>query len=90
MKGPVYFETNFMAVTAKGAKKVVGNGALVVNLKEDPDLAKFRASATDKARMIVVVGNKGALQNSFAAAGKVYAAGYKKTAVFHGDVTEIQ
>lgn len=90
VKGPVFFEKSYFEVTAKGAKKGVGNGAIAVNLKDDPDLSKFLAANTAKDQLVVLVGDKANARNNYAAAAKVYGAGYKKTAVFNGDVTEIQ
>jgi hypothetical protein len=90
VNGPVFFEKSYFEVTAKGAKKSVGNGAIAVNLKDDPDLSKFLAANTAKDQLVVLVGDKANARNNYAAAAKVYGAGYKKTAVFNGDVTEIQ
>jgi rhodanese-related sulfurtransferase len=88
--GPVFFEKYYFEVTAKGAKKSVGNGAIAVNLKEDPDLNKFLAANVEKDKLVLLVGEKANAGSNYAAAAKVYGAGYKKTAVFNGDVTEIQ
>jgi rhodanese-related sulfurtransferase len=90
VKGPVYFEKNYFEVTVKGAKKGVGNGAIVVNLKDDPDLSKFLATNAQKDKLIVVAGAKASALANYAAAAKVYGAGYMKTAVFNGDIAEIQ
>jgi rhodanese-related sulfurtransferase len=90
VKGPVFIDTQYFEVTAKGAKKGVGNGATVVNLKADPDMGKFFASNAAKDRLVVVVGDKASAATNYAAAAKVHAAGYKQTAVFHGDMSEIQ
>lgn len=90
VKGPVYFEKNYFEVTAKGAKKGVGNGALVVDLKQDPALSTFLASATPKDRLVVLVGPKADSAANYAAAAKVHGAGYVKTAVFNGEMAEFQ
>jgi rhodanese-related sulfurtransferase len=90
VKGPVFFEKSYFEVTAKGAKKGVGNGAVAVNLKDDPDLSKFLAANTAKDQLVVLVGDKANARSNYAAAAKVYGAGYKKTAVFNGDLGEIQ
>lgn len=90
VKGPVYFEKSYFEVTAKGAKKGVGNGAVVVSLKEDPELSRFLASSIDKDKLVIVAGDKANARTNYAAAARVYGSGYRKTAVFNGDVTEIQ
>jgi rhodanese-related sulfurtransferase len=90
VKGPVYFEKNYFEVTAKGAKKAVGNGALVVDLKHDASLGTFMAANTPKDKLVVLVGDKASSAANYAAAAKVHGAGYVKTAVFNGDITEIQ
>jgi rhodanese-related sulfurtransferase len=90
VKGPVFFEKYYFEVTAKGAKKSVGNGAIAVNLKEDPDLSKFLAANTEMDKAVLLIGERANAQNNYAAAARAYGAGYKKTAVFNGDVTEMQ
>ena len=90
VKGPVYFEKSYFEMTAKGAKKAAGNGALVVDLKQDPALSAFLASNAPKDKLVVLVGQKASSAANYAAAAKVYGAGYVKAAVFNGDVTEIQ
>ncbi|MDP1647306.1 MAG: hypothetical protein Q8M01_03770 [Rubrivivax sp.] len=90
VKGPVFFEKNYFEVTAKGARKSVGNGALVVSLKEDPDLSRFLASSIEKNKAVIVVGEKANAKANYAAAAKAYNTGYKKTAIFNGDIAEIQ
>lgn len=90
VKGPVYFEKSFFEVTAKGAKKAAGNGALVVDLKQGAGLDAFLATQAPKDRLVVLVGDKANSAANYAAAAKVYGAGYLKTAVFHGDIADIQ
>jgi rhodanese-related sulfurtransferase len=90
VKGPVYFEKSYFEVTAKGAKKTLGNGAIAINVKEDPEVSKFLAANVAKDKPVVVIGDKASAKTNYAAAAKVYGAGYKKTAVFNGDVAELQ
>jgi len=90
VKGPVYFEKSYFELTAKGAKKSLGNGAVVVSLKDDPDLSRFLAANVDKTKPVLVVGDKANAGTNYAAAAKVYATGYRKTGVFNGDVAEFQ
>ena len=90
VKGPGFFEKSYFEVTAKGAKKAAGNGALVVDLKQDPGLTMFRASNAPKDKLVVLVGQKASSAANYAAAAKIYGAGYVKAAVFNGEVTEIQ
>jgi hypothetical protein len=89
VKGPVFFEKYFSEVTAKGAKKHVANGAVVVNLVDDADLSKFFASNTDKGNLIVIVGAAENAKANYRLADKVYKAGYKNTAVFNGNIKDI-
>ena len=56
VKGPVFFERYFSEVTAKGAKKHISNGAVVVNLADDADLSKFFAANIEKDKVVVMVG----------------------------------
>lgn len=90
VKGPVFFEKSYFEMTAKGAKKAAGNGALVVDLKQDPGLTTFLASNAPKDKLVVLVGQKASSAANYAAAAKVHGAGYAKAAVFNGEVTEIQ
>jgi rhodanese-related sulfurtransferase len=84
VKGPIFFEKYFSEVTAKGAKKHISNGAVVVSLAEDADLSKFFSTNTGKDTLIVVVGPADNTRTNYALAEKVYSAGYKKTAVLNG------
>ena len=90
VKGPVFFEKHYFEVTAKGAKKSVGNGAVVINLNEDPDLVKFMAASVAKDKPVIVAGDKANAAINYAAATKVRGAGYGKTAVYNGDFAEMQ
>jgi hypothetical protein len=90
VKGPVFFEKYYSEVTAKGAKKHVSNGAVVVNLTEDADLSKFFAANTDKGKIVVLVGSAENAKFNYRLADKVYKAGYKKTAVFNGNIQDIK
>jgi hypothetical protein len=90
VKGPVFFEKYYSEVTAKGAKKHVSNGAVVVNLIDDADLSKFFASNTDKGKLIVLVGVAENAKTNYRQADKVYKAGYKSTALFNGNIQDIK
>lgn len=89
VKGPVFFEKYFSEVTAKGAKKHVSNGAVVVNLTDDADLSKFFAANTAKDKVIVLAGSADNAKANYGLADKVYKAGYKNTAVFNGNIKDI-
>lgn len=90
VKGPVFFEKYFSEVTAKGAKKHISNGAMVVNLADDADLSKFFAASAAKDKVIVLAGSADKAKANYGLADKVYKAGYKSTAVFNGDIKDIQ
>jgi|GEM_PF-3003222 len=90
VKGPVFFEKYFSEVTAKGAKKHVSTGAIVVNLIDDADLSKFFAANTEKGKVVVLVGSAENAKNNYRLADKVYKAGYKKTALLNGNIQDIQ
>jgi rhodanese-related sulfurtransferase len=90
VKGPVFFERYFSEVTAKGAKKHVSNGAVVVNLADDADLSKFFAANTGKDKIVVLAGSADNAKTNYGLADKVYKAGYKSTAVFNGNIKDIQ
>jgi rhodanese-related sulfurtransferase len=90
VKGPVYFEKSYFEVTAKGAKKAAGNGARVVDLGQDPELGTFLAASAPKDQLVILVGPPASRAANYAAAAKVYGAGYRKTAVFNGAVADIQ
>jgi rhodanese-related sulfurtransferase len=90
VKGPLFFEKYYSEVTAKGAKKHVSNGAVVVNLADDADLSKFLAANTEKEKMIVLIGPADTARINYGLADKVYKAGYKKTALFNGNSKDIQ
>jgi hypothetical protein len=90
VKGPVFFERYFSEVTAKGAKKHISNGAVVVNLADDADLSKFFAANIEKDKVIVMVGPADMAKVNYALAEKVYKTGYKKTAVLNGQINDIK
>ena len=90
VKAPVFFDKYFSEVTAKGAKKLIRNGAVVVNLADDADLSKFFAANTAKDKVIVIVGSADNVKNNYRLADKVYKAGYKNTAVLNGNIKDIQ
>ncbi|MDO9068604.1 MAG: hypothetical protein Q7W05_09120, partial [Deltaproteobacteria bacterium] len=89
VKGPVFFEKYFSEVTAKGAKKHISNGAVVVNLANDPDLSKFFAANTEKDKVVVLVGSADNAKTNYRLADKVYKAGYNSTAVLNGNIKDI-
>jgi hypothetical protein len=90
VKGPVFFEKYFSEVTAKGAKKHISNGAVVVNLADDADLSRFFAANTAKDKVIILAGAADRAKANYGLADKVYKAGYKSTALFNGDFKDIQ
>ncbi len=90
VKGPLFFEKYFSQVTAKGAKKHVANGAILVDLAADADLSKFFSSKTGKDNVIVLVGSPDKTRTNYALAEKVYNAGYKNTAVLNGRIEDIK
>jgi hypothetical protein len=90
VKGPVFFEKYFSEVTAKGAKKHISNGAVLVSLTEDADLSKFFSANTAKDKIIVLVGSADNAKTNYGLADKVYKAGYKKTALFNGNIQDIK
>jgi len=90
VKGPVFFEKYFSEVTAAGARKHISNGALVVNLAEDADLSKFFAANIGKDKLVILAGTADNATANYRLADKVYKAGYKKTAVFNGNIKDIQ
>jgi len=90
VKGPIFFEKYFSEVTAKGAKKHATNGAIVVNLAEDPDASKFLAANTARDKVVILAGPAEHAKTNYALADTVYKAGYKKTAVFNGNIQDIQ
>jgi hypothetical protein len=90
VKGPVFFEKYFSEVTAAGARKHISNGALVVNLAEDADLSKFFAANIGKDKLVLLAGTADNATANYRLADKVYKAGYKKTAVFNGNIKDIQ
>ncbi len=90
VKAPVFFEKYFSEVTAKGAKKHISNGAVVVNLTDDADLSKFFATNTEKDKIVVLIGSADNAKTNYRLADKVYKAGYKNTAVFNGNIKDIK
>lgn len=89
VKGPVFFEKYFSEVTAKGAKKHVSNGAVLVNLTDDADLSKFFAANTTKDKVVILAGSADNAKTNYRLADKVYKTGYKNTAVFNGNIKDI-
>ncbi len=89
VKGPVFFDKYFSEVKAKGAKKHISNGAVVVNLTEDTDLSKFFAANTEKDKVVILAGSADKAKTNYQLADKVYKAGYKNTAVFNGNIKDI-
>jgi rhodanese-related sulfurtransferase len=90
VKGPLFFERYFSEVTAKGAKKHISNGAVVVNLAADPDLSKFFSANTAKDKVLVLVGSADNSKTNYTLAEKVYKAGYKQTALLNGRIEDIK
>jgi rhodanese-related sulfurtransferase len=90
VKGPVFFEKFYSEVTAKGAKKHVSNGAVVVNLADDADLSKFMAANTEKDKVVILAGSAENAKANYGLAHRAYRAGYIKTAVFNGNIKDIQ
>lgn len=90
VKGPVFFERYFSEVTAKGAKKHVSNGAVVVNIADDADLSKFFAANIEKDKVLVMVGPAENPKANYELAEKVYKSGYKKTALLNGHINDIK
>jgi rhodanese-related sulfurtransferase len=90
VKGPVFFERYYSEVTVKGAKKHASNGALVINLAEDADLGKFLAANSEKDKVVILAGPADNARTNYVLADKAYKAGYTKTAVFNGNIKDIQ
>lgn len=90
VKGPVFFEKFYSEVTAKGAKKHLSNGAVVVNLTDDVDLSKFLAANTEKDKVVILAGAADNARVNYGLADKAYKAGYVNTAVFNGNISDIQ
>jgi hypothetical protein len=90
VKGPVFFERYFSEVTAKGAKKHVSNGAMLVSLTDDPDLSKFLSANVEKNKILVLAGPADKSKVNYALAEKVYKAGYKSTALLNGRIEDIK
>lgn len=90
VKGPVFFEKFYSEVTAKGARKHVSNGAVVVSLADDAGLSKFLAANTAKDKVVILAGSADNARTNYGLADKAYKAGYKKTAVFNGNIKDIQ
>lgn len=83
VKGPVWVEGAFyQEVTQKGAKKYLSNGAVLVKFNE---VDNFLSQNIDKTKNIVVTGSSNPKEN-YAAAEKVFNAGYKMTFVFNGNL----
>jgi len=90
VKGPVFFDKFYSEVTAKGAKKHVSNGAILVNLSDDADLSKFLVANTEKDKVVILAGAADNAKTNYALADKAYKAGYTNTAVFNGNIKDIQ
>jgi len=90
VKGPVFFEKHFAEVTAKGAKKHMSNGAVLVDLADDGDLSRFFATNTGKGKTIILAGPAEKAKTNYALADRVYKAGYKNTAVFNGRIEDLK
>jgi rhodanese-related sulfurtransferase len=90
VKGPVFFEKFYSEVTAKGAKKHVSNGAVVVDLGADPDLSRFLGSKTEKDKVVILAGAAEHAKANYGLADRAYKAGYRKTAVFNGNIQDVQ
>ncbi|MCA1932957.1 MAG: rhodanese-like domain-containing protein [Calditerrivibrio sp.] len=83
VKGPVWVEgAYYQEVTDKGAKKYLNDGAVLVKFDE---VDKFLSQNIDKAKNIVVTGSNNPKEN-YAAAEKIFNAGYKMTFVFNGNL----
>jgi hypothetical protein len=90
VKGPVFFEKYFAEVTARGAKKHISNGAMLVNLADDTNLAKFFSANIGKDKIIVLAGPADKAKENYALAEKVYNSGYKNMAVFNGRIEDLR
>jgi len=89
VKGPVWVESQYNEVTAKGAQKYLGVGAALVNLTSDSDLSKFTSAGVDKDKAVVVAGPEANLKANNAAAQKIFEMGYKKLYLFNGDAAAL-
>jgi len=83
VKGPVWVDGAFyQEVTEKGAKKYLSDGAVLVKVSE---VDKFLSEGVDKAKNIIVTGSNNPKEN-YAAAEKIFNAGYKMTFVYNGNI----
>ncbi|WP_041723738.1 rhodanese-like domain-containing protein [Calditerrivibrio nitroreducens] len=83
VKGPVWVDGAFyQEVTEKGAKKYLSDGAVLVKVS---DVDKFLSEGVDKAKNIIVTGSNNPKEN-YAAAEKIFNAGYKMTFVYNGNL----
>lgn len=83
VKGPVWVDGAFyQEVTEKGAKKYLADGAVLVKSTE---VDKFLSEGVDKWKNIVVTGSSNPKEN-YAAAEKIFNAGYKMTFVYNGNL----
>lgn len=83
VKGPVWVDGAFyQEVTEKGAKKYLSDGAILVKFNE---VDQFLVQNVDKSTKIIVTGSQDKKEN-YAAAEKVFNAGYKMTFVFNGNL----
>lgn len=89
VKGPVWVETQYNEVTAKGAQKYLGVGAVLVDLATDPDLSKFSSAGVPKDKAVVVAGPLTGFKANNAAAQKIFGMGYQKLYLFNGEVASL-
>lgn len=89
VKGPVWVDTQYNEVTAKGAEKYLGVGAVFVNLTSDSDLSKFSAAGVDKDKAVVVAGPLASFKANNAAAQKIFAMGYQKLYLYNGEIASL-
>jgi NAD(P)H-hydrate repair Nnr-like enzyme with NAD(P)H-hydrate epimerase domain len=54
------------------------------------DNPKFFAANAGKDKVVVLAGSANNAKNNYALADRVYKAGYKSTAVFNGNIKDIQ
>jgi len=83
VNGPVWVDgAYYQEVTKKGAEKHIKNGAILLKTSE---VDKFLSSNTDKSKSIVITGSKNPKEN-YAAAEKIFNAGYKLTFVLNDEL----
>ncbi|RJR34242.1 MAG: rhodanese-like domain-containing protein [Desulfobacteraceae bacterium] len=89
VKGPVWVETQYNEVTAKGAQKYLGVGAVLVDLAADPDLSKFSSAGVPKDKAVVVAGPLAGFKANNAAAQKIFGLGYQKLYLYNGEIASL-